>query len=155
MKPRPLVPVYVWKPEIFLGDCLLVHTYQMSTVTKNRTFQKRLGNGVVSRSRFKMADRRIAFVSLLLRPNSLSWDQPSFIKYTFCRSLPGNIVSLTPTSYLLMPKYIHFIQSTFTCVNTQLFASKGILQCQQTTINTVLLYIRDNKISIIQDISLA
>ena len=51
-----------------------------------------------------------------------------------------------------MQKYIHFIQSTFTNVDTRLFASKGIPVCQQTTINTILLYIRDDKISITQDI---
>ena len=57
-----------------------------------------------------------------------------------------NILSLTPTSNSLMQKYIHFIQSTFTRVETQPFAS---------SINNILLCIRDNKISIRQDISLA
>ena len=71
--------------------------------------------------------------------------------YTFCRSLPENILSLTPTSNSLSQKYIHFIQSTFISVDTQPFASKGIPQHQLTTINTVLLPIRDNKISITQE----
>ena len=47
--------------------------------------------------------------------------------YTFCCSLPENIVSLKPTSNTLTQKYIHFIQSTFTSVDRQPFASKGIL----------------------------
>ena len=34
---------------------------------------------------------------------------------------------LTPPSNLLMQKYIHFIQVTFTSVDMQPFASKGIL----------------------------
>ena len=40
---------------------------------------------------------------------------------------------------------------TFISVDTQLFASRGILLGQQTTINIVLLYIRDSKISITED----
>ena len=68
--------------------------------------------------------------------------------------LTASALSLTPTSNSLTEKYIHFIQSTFTSVDTQSFASKGILQRQQTTINTILLYIGDNRISIKQDISL-
>ena len=51
----------------------------------------------------------------------------SHLKYTFCCSLPKNILSLTPTSNPLTRKYIHFIQSTFISVDTQAFASKGIL----------------------------
>ena len=47
-------------------------------------------------------------------------------------------------------KYIHFIQSTFISVDTQPFASKGIRKRQQTTINTILLYISDNKTSTTQ-----
>ena len=47
-----------------------------------------------------------------------------------------------------MQKYIHFIQPTFTSVDTQPFHSKGIPYHKQMTINTILLYIRDNKISI-------
>ena len=39
--------------------------------------------------------------------------------YTICCSLPENILSLTPTSNSLTQKYIHFIQSTFTSVDTQ------------------------------------
>ena len=66
--------------------------------------------------------------------------------YTFCCSLPENILSLMPTSNSLMQKYIHFIQLTFTSINLQPFPSKSILYCQQTTINTILLYIRDSKI---------
>ena len=31
--------------------------------------------------------------------------------YTFCCSFPENILSLMPTSNLLMKKYIHFSQS--------------------------------------------
>ena len=42
------------------------------------------------------------------------------IKYTFCCSLPENILSLTQ-------KYIHFIQLTFSSVDTQPFTSKNIL----------------------------
>ena len=42
----------------------------------------------------------------------------------FCCSLPENILSLTPTSNSLTQKYIHFIQLTFTSVDTQSFASK-------------------------------
>ena len=49
------------------------------------------------------------------------------IFYTFCCSLPENILPLTPTSGSLTQKYIHFIQSTFTSIDTQPFASKGIL----------------------------
>ena len=63
---------------------------------------------------------------------------------TFCCSLPENILSLTPNSTSLTQKCIHFIQSTFIKVDTQPFPSKDILQRQQTTINTILLYIRDN-----------
>ena len=55
------------------------------------------------------------------------------------------------TSNSLRQKYINFIQSTFISVDTQPFASKGILQCQQTTINIILLYIWDNEISITQE----
>ena len=47
--------------------------------------------------------------------------------YTFCLSLPQNILSLTPTSNSLTQKYIHFIRPTFTSVYTQPCASKGIL----------------------------
>ena len=46
--------------------------------------------------------------------------------YTFCSSLPENILSLMPTSNSLTQKYIHFIQSTFTSVDTQPFVPKGI-----------------------------
>ena len=53
-----------------------------------------------------------------------------------------------------MQKYIHFIQSRFVSVDTEPFAPKGIPYCQQTTIDTVVLYIRDDTISIRQDISL-
>ena len=56
-----------------------------------------------------------------------------------------------PTSNSLTQKYIHFIQSTFISVGTQPFASKGSPSRQQTIINTILLYIRDNKISITQE----
>ena len=42
---------------------------------------------------------------------------------------------------------------TFISVDTQPFASSGILYHQQTTINTILLYIRDNKILITEDTS--
>ena len=49
---------------------------------------------------------------------------------------------------LIDAKYIHIIQSAFTSVDTQPFASKGLLLRQQTTINTILLHIRDNEISI-------
>ena len=55
----------------------------------------------------------------------------------------------------LMQKYIYSVQSTFTSIDPQPFASKCILWCQQMTINTILQYIRDNKISIRQVISLA
>ena len=72
------------------------------------------------------------------------------IKYTFCCLLPENILSLMLTSNSLIQKYIHFIQSTFTSVDMQPFASKGLLLCQQMTISTISLYIRDNKISIMQ-----
>ena len=49
----------------------------------------------------------------------------SCFKYnTFCCSLPENILSLTPTSNSLTHKYIHFIQSTFTSVDTQPFAQR-------------------------------
>ena len=41
--------------------------------------------------------------------------------YTFCCSLPENILSLTPTSNS-MPKYIHFIKLTFTSIDMQPFA---------------------------------
>ena len=71
--------------------------------------------------------------------------------YTICCSLPENILSLTPTSNSLTQKFIYFIQSTFTCVDTKPFASKGIPQPQQTTINTILLYIRNNRVSITQE----
>ena len=54
-----------------------------------------------------------------------------------------------------MQKYIHFIQSAFISVDTQPFASKGIPQHQQTTINNILLYIRENKISTTQEKYLA
>ena len=47
--------------------------------------------------------------------------------YTFCCSLPENILSLTPTSNSLTQKDIHFIQLTSISVDTQPFASKGIL----------------------------
>ena len=47
--------------------------------------------------------------------------------HTFCCSLPENILSLTATSNSLTQKYIYLIQSTFTSVDTQPFASKGIL----------------------------
>ena len=46
--------------------------------------------------------------------------------YTFSCSSPENILSLTPTSNPLAQKCIDFIQSTFTGVNTQLFASKDL-----------------------------
>ena len=68
-------------------------------------------------------------------------------KYNLCYSLPENILSLTPTSNLLTQKYIHFTQSTFTRVDTQPFATKGIPQRQQTTINTILLYVRDSGVT--------
>ena len=51
----------------------------------------------------------------------------------------------------LTQKYIHFIQLTSPSVHTPPFESKGILSHQQTTINTILLYIRDDKISIIEE----
>ena len=60
-----------------------------------------------------------------------------------------------PTSNSLTQKYIHLIQLTFTSIDTQPFALKGLLLHEQTTINTILLYIRDNKISIIQEKYLA
>ena len=60
-----------------------------------------------------------------------------------------------PTSNSLTQKYIHFIQSTLISADTQPFASKGILQRQQTAINAILLYIRSNKISIMQEKYLA
>ena len=47
------------------------------------------------------------------------------LKYTFCCLLLEKIQLLMPTSNSLMQKYIHFIQSTFTSVDTQLFSSKG------------------------------
>ena len=47
--------------------------------------------------------------------------------YTFCCSLPENILLLTSTSNSLTQKYFRFIQLTFTSVDTQPFASKGIL----------------------------
>ena len=46
--------------------------------------------------------------------------------YTYCCSLSEHILSLTPTLNSLMQKYIHFIQLTFTSIDTQPFASKGI-----------------------------
>ena len=49
------------------------------------------------------------------------------VNYTFCCLLPENVLSVTPTSISLTQKYIHFTQSTFTSVDTQPFASKGIL----------------------------
>ena len=65
-----------------------------------------------------------------------------------------NILSLTPTSNSLMQKYTHFFQSTFISIDMQPFASKGIpAYYQKMTINTILLYIRDSKISTRQDIS--
>ena len=54
----------------------------------------------------------LLFSSLLTNPG----------QYTFCCSLPENILSLRPSSNLLTQKYIHFIQSTFTSVYTQPFA---------------------------------
>ena len=54
-----------------------------------------------------------------------------------------------------MQKYIHFIQLTFISIDMQPFVSKGIPQQQQMTTNIILLYITENKISIMQDISLA
>ena len=72
-------------------------------------------------------------------------------KHTFCCTLPENVQSLMPTSNSLMQKYIHFIQSTFASLDTQPFASKGCPQHQQTTINTILLCLRDNKVSIKQE----
>ena len=65
------------------------------------------------------------------------------------------ITILTPTSNSLTQKYIRFIRSTFTSVDTQPFASKGILYRQQTTFNTILLYSRDSKISMRQGIPFA
>ena len=47
--------------------------------------------------------------------------------YIFYCSLPENILSLMPASNSLTQKYIHFIQSRFTSVDTQSFASKGIV----------------------------
>ena len=73
------------------------------------------------------------------------------LKYAFCCSLPENILSLTLTSNSLTQKYIHFVQWTFIRIDSQPFAYKGILKCQQTTINTILLHIRGNKISIAQE----
>ena len=54
-----------------------------------------------------------------------------------------------------MQKYINFIQSTFISIEMQPFASKGILLHQQTTINTTLLCIRDNEISVTKEKYLA
>ena len=42
-----------------------------------------------------------------------------------------------------MQKFIHFTQSTFTNVDTQPFASKGIPKRQQTVINTILILFRN------------
>ena len=77
------------------------------------------------------------------------------IDYTFCCSLPENMLPLTPTSNSITEKSIHFFQFTFISVHTQLFASMGIPLCQRTAINIILLYIRGNKVSITQGISLA
>ena len=78
-----------------------------------------------------------------------------FDDYTFCCSLSENILSLMPSSNSLTQKYIHFFQSTLISEDNKPFVSKGIQKCKQRTINTILLYIRDNKTSIRQDISLA
>ena len=43
-----------------------------------------------------------------------------------------------PISNSLTQKYVHFIQSTSISVDTQSFASKGILLRQQMTINTMV-----------------
>ena len=59
-------------------------------------------------------------------PGSSKRAEPFFM-YTFCCSLPENILSFTPTSNSLTQKFIHFIQSTITSVDTQPFASKDIL----------------------------
>ena len=80
--------------------------------------------------------------------NSIPDDLIKLDNYTFCCSLPENIASLTPTLKSLTQKYIHFIQSTFIGVDTQLSASKSFPYRQQTTITTILVYIKDNKISI-------
>lgn len=40
---------------------------------------------------------------------------------------------------------------TFISIDGQPFAPEGIQQCQQTTINVIVIYIGDNKISIMQD----
>ena len=63
-----------------------------------------------------------------------------YVFYTFCCPLPENILSLTPTSNSLTQTYIHFIQSTFTSVDTQPFPSKANPIRQQTTINTIALF---------------
>ena len=72
----------------------------------------------------------------------------SGLLYTFCCSLPENILSLTLTLNSLTRKCIHFIQSTFTSVDKRAFVSKGILWRQHTIINRILLYILDNKIQL-------
>ena len=53
------------------------------------------------------------------------YPENSSVHYTSCCSLPVNILSLSPNLNSLMQQYIHFIQSTFTGVDTQPFASKG------------------------------
>ena len=91
-------------------------------------------------------------------------------KYTFCCSLPENTLSLMPTSNLLINSKIHLFyridihlhfchvylkflirRVTLFSIDTKLFASNGIQIHQQMSISTILLYIRENKISITQD----
>ena len=67
-------------------------------------------------------------VSLSVSSNFKVFRKSSTVEryYTFCCSLPENILSFKPTSNSLPQKYIHFIQLTFISADTQPFASKDI-----------------------------
>ena len=109
LRPRPHVSIFVWKRK-FSGKTRIrenVNTVIEKRTFENRfperkflkkpfihtpvwtdengTFQKRIRHGMVSCTRFKMADGRmtcVAFAWTFFKPNSESWDQLSYAKRT-------------------------------------------------------------------------
>ena len=106
---RQITLTSVW----IILDIMLSPIQQLFTIPGTLTSRLAFKNAAINRT------MKIKFI--FNHPNQI------VPHYTFCCSLPENILSLTPTSNSLTQKYIHFIQSTLTSVDTQPLASKVIL----------------------------
>ena len=104
----------------------LVHVNRLQILRTKPVWKADLGKPCNSPRRLQHKDDAMSSSSpsRCFPPTSKIVRRSKLLLTHYCCSLPENILLLTPNS--LTQKYVHFIQSTFTRVDTQPFASKGI-----------------------------